>query len=170
MTFLCVGFENSYIVQVRFDIRRTLIFVVIGPMCPSISCCELCDIVLLSSAKETFKNHNRKNINKTHYMLIINGMLKKNDRLRGCLPILVPGGTSGRRRVTSVHFALRSIRLLQKVVIIEQRSVAWLLPPLQPRRAQTYIGVHVKGQHAYSGEGIRDTVTRTEIIKRLAKG
>lgn len=124
MTFLCVGFENSYIVQVRFDIRRTLIFVVIGPMCPSISCCELCDIVLLSSAKETFKNHNRKNINKTHYMLIINGMLKKNDRLRGCLPILVPGGTSGRRRVTSVHFALRSIRLLQKVVIIEQRSVS----------------------------------------------
>lgn len=126
MKFLCVGFENlySYIVQVRFDIRRTLIFVVIGPMCPSISCCELCDIVLLSSAKETFKNHDRKNINKTHYMLIINGMLKKNDRLRGCLPILVPGGTSGRRRVTSVHFALRSIRLLQKVVIIEQRSVS----------------------------------------------
>lgn len=77
MTFLCVGFENSYIVQVRFDIRRTLIFVVIGPMCTSISCCELCDIVLLSSAKETFKNHDRKNINKTHYMLIINGMLKK---------------------------------------------------------------------------------------------
>lgn len=135
MKFLCVGFENlySYIVQVRFDIRRTIIFVVIGPVCPSISCCELCDIVLLSSAKETFKNHNRKNINKTHYMLIINGMLKKNDRLRGCLPILVPGGTSGRRRVTSVHLTLRSIPLLQKVVIIEQRSVAWLLPPLQPR-------------------------------------
>lgn len=124
MTFLCVGFENSYIVQVRFDIRRTLIFVVIGPMCPLISCCELCDIVLLSSAKETFKNHDRKNINKTHYMLIINGLLKKKDRLRGCLPILVPGSTSGRRRVTSVHFALRSIRLLQKVVIIEQRSVS----------------------------------------------
>lgn len=126
MKFLCVGFENlySYIVQVRFDIRRTLIFVVIGPMCPLISCCELCDIVLLSSAKETFKNHDRKNINKTHYMLIINGLLKKKDRLRGCLPILVPGGTSGRRRVTSVHFALRSIRLLQKVVIIEQRSVS----------------------------------------------
>lgn len=82
MKFLCIGFENlySYIVQVRFDIRRTLIFVVIGPMCPSISCCELCDIVLLSSAKETFKNHDRKNINKTHYMLIINGMLKKKKR------------------------------------------------------------------------------------------